>query len=392
VRHNPFTEEEPQMRLKRSIITGLAVSAIALTAAVFPGSAGADPGKEPPGQSQPSAAERRAVQVEAKAERAARLAERKGALGSYFDESKNQHVIVTGPDSSVSQEEASRAVGEPTRVEKRNITKQRVQDVHNRVNGRSWHRDAGKHTYASYLDLTTGKMVLRTDAPSDVTQPLRSEFGADLVVQAGGPQDSFSRRADTQPYWGGSSIKSGGGVCSAGFVVKNSAGTRYMLTAGHCFALGATVLTTDGNASVGTVVRRGPIPPYDMELIGGKSYGSYVFSGGTNSNTGRHVISAGDPAVNFTGYCRSGQTSGERCGQRVTSVTAQVCTQTGCKYPVIAYDTGYPSQPGDSGAPFYLPSGSDAHIRGMNIASGGGVSYAEKWSRISAHLGVSIVT
>ena len=31
-------------------------------------------------------------------------------------------------------------------------------------------------------------------------------------------------------------------------------------------------------------------------------------------------------------------------------------------------------------------------IRGMNIAVGGSTSFAEKWSRISSNLGVSIVT
>ena len=48
--------------------------------------------------------------------------------------------------------------------------------------------------------------------------------------------------------------------------------------------------------------------------------------------------------------CVSGQTSGEQCGETVQSVDAQVCTQTGCKSPVISY-TGPVSQPGDSGAP-----------------------------------------
>jgi hypothetical protein len=130
-----------------------------------------------------------------------------------------------------------------------------------------------------------------------------------------------------------------------------------------------------------------------MELIGGGSYGSSIFVGGTNSSTGKHVNGAGDPVVGFTQYCRSGQTSGEQCGQTVQSVNAQVCTQTGCKSPVISY-TGPVSQPGDSGAPFYVYSGdgTQVFIRGLNVASGGSTSFAEKWSRISSNLGVSIVT
>ncbi len=133
-----------------------------------------------------------------------------------------------------------------------------------------------------------------------------------------------------------------------------------MVTAGHCFAVGANATTTDGNLSVGNVTQRGPFLPwplqsFDMELIAGASYGSSIFVGGTNSSTGKHVNGAGDPVVGFTQYCRSGQTSGEQCGQTVQSVNAQVCTQTGCKSPVISY-TGPVSQPGDSGAPFYVYS------------------------------------
>ena len=52
------------------------------------------------------------------------------------------------------------------------------------------------------------------------------------------------------------------------------------------------------------------------------------------------------------------------------------------------------SEPGDSGAPFYVYSvdGANVFIRGMAVASGVTTSFAEKWSRISSNLGVSIVT
>lgn len=60
---------------------------------------------------------------------------------------------------------------------------------------------------------------------------------------------------------------------------------------------------------------------------------------------------------------------------------------------MISY-TGPASAPGDSGAPFYVYTGdgSAVHARGMHIAAGGSTSFAEKWSRISSHLGISIVT
>ena len=46
-----------------------------------------------------------------------------------------------------------------------------------------------------------------------------------------------------QPYWnviGGQAIFTGGSRCSAGFNARNSAGTRFVVTAGHCTILGST--------------------------------------------------------------------------------------------------------------------------------------------------------
>ena len=141
------------------------------------------------------------------------------------------------------------------------------------------------------------------------------------------------------------------------------------------------------------MTQRGPIPPFDMELIGGKSYGSHIFVGGVDSSSSKHVAGSGDPVVGFTNYCRSGQTTGEKCGQTVSSVNAQVCTQTGCKSPVISY-SGQLSNNGDSGGPFYVYTGDGnaVHARGMHIAAGSTTMFAEKWSRISSHLGVSMTT
>lgn len=338
-----------------------------------------------------------AVAPDAAATKASKVATAHNALGAYYDAARKEQVVVTSAGSKLTEATVDRAVGAKARVVRRNITKATVDTIQDRLSKRAWSPAAKNYNYASWLDLRTGKMVLKTNAPASVTATLTKDYPGLIDQQADTIRDNFSRRADTSPFWGGSSIKSGGGVCSSGFVVQKG-GQRFLTTAGHCFAVGANVLTTDGNLSVGSVTQRGPFFPwpfqsFDMELIGGKSYGSSIFVGGTNSSTGRHVNGAGDPVVGFSQYCRSGQTSGEQCGQTVQSVNAQVCTQTGCKSPVISY-TGPVSQPGDSGAPFYVYSADAAHvfIRGMNVASGASTSFAEKWSRISSNLGVSIVT
>jgi hypothetical protein len=166
-----------------------------------------------------------------------------------------------------------------------------------------------------------------------------------------------------------------------------------MVTAGHCFANGATALTELGGRVVGTVSGRG-LPTHDMELISGQSYAPSIYIGGVDSTTGAHIASAADPVVGFTNYCTSGRTTGANCGHTDLDNNATVCTSSGCKSPVIAYNGGTLPQGGDSGAPFYVGSvgAPDMHIRGHHIAGGGGTSYAELYSRVATQFGVTIVT
>ena len=364
-------------------LTSIGTAAVAATM-LLAGSAHAAAKPVPDKSSAPS--------LDAAGAKVSRYAEAHGALGSYYDAATKKFVIVGAQGSAL-----AKAKSAPATVRTRAISKRTIDTLQDRIAKRDWSAAAKNYNYASWVDLKTGKLVLQTNAPRAVTAGLSKGYSGVIEQQDGAIRDSFSRRADTSPFWGGSSIKSGGSVCSSGFIVQRG-GQRFMVTAGHCFAVGANATTTDGNLSVGNVTQRGPFLPwpfqsFDMELIAGASYGSSIFVGGTNSSTGKHVNGAGDPVVGFTQYCRSGQTSGEQCGQTVQSVDAQVCTQTGCKSPVISY-TGPVSQPGDSGAPFYVYSGDSTNvfIRGLNVASGGSTSFAEKWSRISSNLGVSIVT
>ena len=343
----------------------------------------------------PAVAKSDAPSPDAAGAQVSRFAAAHHALGSYYDAASKKFVVVAAPGSALAR---SRSAPAAATIRTRAISRGTVDALQARIAKRAWSPAAKHYNYASWLDLETGKLVLKTNAPRSVTAPLSKGYAGVIEQRDEAVRDSFSRRADVPSFWGGSSIKDGSGVCTSGFPVQKN-GQRFLTTAGHCFAVGANVTTTDGNLSLGSVVQRGPFfplnifPNFDMELIGGASYGSSIFVGGTNSSSGKHINGAGDPVVGFTNYCRSGQTSGEQCGETVQSVDAQVCTQTGCKSPVISY-TGPVSQPGDSGAPFYVYSvdGTNVFIRGMNIAVGGSTSFAEKWSRISSNLGVSIVT
>ena len=373
------------MRPSPTLLTTAAVAAASLLA----GAGAAHAADAKPQPAQPRSA---AVAPDAAAARASKVATANRALGSYYDAARKEQVVVTSAGSKLTEATVDRAVGAKARVERRGIAKATVDTIQDRVSKRAWSPAAKHYNYASWLDLKTGKMVLKTNAPASVTAPLTKDYPGVIDRQVDTIRDTFSRFADIPPFWGGSSIKSGGSLCSSGFVVQKG-GQRFLTTAGHCFPLGANVLTAGGNLSVGTVVQKGPLQSSDMALIGGKSYGSAIFVGAANSSAGKHVSGAGDPVVGFTQYCRSGHATGEQCGQTVQSVNALVCTQTGCKGPLISY-TGSLSQPGDSGAPFYAYSvnGANVFIRGMDIASSATTGFAEKWSRISSNLGVSIVT
>ena len=169
--------------------------------------------------------------------------------------------------------------------------------------------------------------------------------------------DTWHRRDDIPAYWGGAGITNAGGICSSGYAVRNAVGTVFSVTAGHCFANGANALVESGLRSYGIVSgRRLPTVtghPMDMELLGGQSYAGRVYTGGVVSTTSRPVAAAGAASEGYTNYCHSGRTTGENCGHTATDTPAQVCTQSGCKSPVIAFTGGTMIQGGDSGGAFY---------------------------------------
>ncbi len=265
-------------------------------------------------------------------------------------------------------------------------------------------RNGTAHTFGSYVDAMTGKLVLETNAPDRVVASLvessvpAAARAGQLQVRKVATSDAWHRRDDIPSYYGGGGISNGSAICSSGYAVRNSAGTVRMTTAGHCYANG-TVVRTESMARVyGTVSGRRlasiTFDGKDMELMSGQSYAGRIFTGGVTSTSSLPVYGAGSTSVGFANYCHSGRTTGENCGHTARSVTAQVCTQTGCKSPVIAFTGGQLSQGGDSGSPFFVRSvdGRGAHIRGHVIAGSSTTAYAETWNKVASTYGVSVVT
>jgi hypothetical protein len=253
-----------------------------------------------------------------------------------------------------------------------------------------------KSTFGAYVDRSIGKVVIETDAPAEVVSSMVGTYRDLVEVRKQTVSDDFSRKSDTPAFYGGAGVSTSQFTpwCSSGYVVQNSAGTRFMVDAGHCFNDGQTAVTENGGLTVGVASGNGLSVGQDMVLLGGQSYGSSIYTGGVDDTVNAHIASASDPVVGFNNYCTSGRTTGANCGHTDLDNNATVCTQTGCKSPVIAYNGGNLPQGGDSGAPFYVGSvgAADMHIRGHHIAGGGGTSYAELFSRVANRFGVTIVT
>lgn len=197
-----------------------------------------------------------------------------------------------------------------------------------------------------------------------------------------------TRANDSAPHWGGARITSGSSGCTSGFIVKNSAGTRFAVTAAHCGSLNST--WASGSYTVGKMTQRGPFPAYDMALLSGQCYGNYIWMGNA-SGTGTPTGAAANPAVGST-YCTSGATTNENCGKKVNNLSDSFCDASGCTYGLASYTGGASTAGGDSGGPLVLKSGSKVYPRGIHIARSGSTMYAEKWGTISSHFGVTAVT
>jgi hypothetical protein len=270
-------------------------------------------------------------------------------------------------------------------------------------------KNGTKYTFGTYSDPATGNVVIDTDAPDSLVASLtnstsklysaasnRSLASAKVKIHKEKTKDAFQRRDDVPAFYGGGGLLASGFLCSTGYAVKDASGNQWMVTAGHCFANGTSVNTESNLRQVGIVTGRtlaslggGPI---DVEFLAGQPYAGRIFTGGVTSSTSIPVVSAGSAVVGYNNYCHSGRTTGEQCGHTATSVTAQVCTTTGCKSPVIAYTGGVVQQGGDSGGTFYAKDASGAWIRGHVIAGNSTTGYVEPYTQITARWAVTAVT
>lgn len=226
--------------------------------------------------------------------------------------------------------------------------------------------DIGPHMYSGGLDIGISGEAwpLSSDMQRNINSLIEQIHGSSVPLifyESGAPVDS-TRKADSSPYWMGAELISGGAACSAGVPIY-VAGSRKLLTAGHCtgtsFTNNGTVVGTQYTTSYpGNQNIYG-----DFKLLQGKSYALRVFSGSMSSNASL-PISGGTWGArpNGSGMCVSGRTTAQTCRYFVSGTYR---TFNGAGHQVRMYhdsnldglgdNNGW--QPGDSGGPCYHANG-----------------------------------
>ena len=228
------------------------------------------------------------------------------------------------------------------------------------------------------LDPVSNKIVVTAD--STVTGAKLA--GVKAIVAKLGDKATFESVPGTlrPTISGGDAIYSGSGRCSLGFNVRNSAGTNYFLTAGHCTRGSSS--WNNGSTTLGTT---------SGSSFPGNDYGIVRYTNTTIAKTGgvgsQDITSAGTPAVGATVY-RRGSTTGLRSG-RVTALNSTVNYAEGSVSGLIR--TTVCAQPGDSGGSLYagttalgLTSG------GSGNCTSGGTTYFQPVTEALSVYGVSV--
>ncbi|MEU9333708.1 S1 family peptidase [Streptomyces sp. NPDC048290] len=173
--------------------------------------------------------------------------------------------------------------------------------------------------------------------------------------------------------------------CSLGFNVRDSAGTSYFVTAGHCTDGAGTWYANSARTTVLGPTAGSSFPVNDYGLV--RYSNTTITKSGTAGTV--DITSAATPAVN-TNVIRTGSTTGTRTG-RVTALNATVNYGNGdVVYGMI--QTTVCAEPGDSGGPLY---GSNGVAYGLtsggsgNCTSGGTTFFQPVTEALSAY-GVNV--
>ena len=181
---------------------------------------------------------------------------------------------------------------------------------------------------------------------------------------------------------GGHAIYGGSSRCSLGFNVRNSAGTYFFITAGHC-----TNISTTWRDSAGVTLGNRTGTSFPTNDYGIVQYSASYTNHPGNIMTGQDIASAGNAVVGQA-VRRSGSTTGTRSGS-VTGLNATVRYPQGTVYQMIR--TNVCAEPGDSGGSMYAGSVAlGLTSGGSGNCSTGGTTYFQPVPEVLSRYGVSV--
>lgn len=242
-----------------------------------------------------------------------------------------------------------------------------------------------------YADAATNSVVVSVAGNDPAATVWAASAGAAVRIQ--------QTSATPRPLWnliGGQALylPGGAGRCSIGFNARNSAGTRFVITAGHCVSSTGTFsgvggLIGPGYASVFPSQDRGLVRVAYSTAVS-TPYVSRYSSGGTVTVGGATAAGVG------ASVCRSGSTTGWHCGT-ISARNTTVCYPQGCVSGLIR--TNVCAEPGDSGGSLVTNGGSGARVQAQGMTSGGsgnctsgGITYFEPVTRALSAWGLTLYT
>lgn len=298
--------------------------------------------------------------------------------GAWFDSSAGTLVVAVTDASKAGQVTAA---GATARVVQRSVAQ--LDAAKSALDARE--ASAPKSVTGWYVDLTTNSVVVSVLGSDPAGLAWASSMGARTEQVAEAPRTLWN-------LIGGQAITVSGARCSLGFNARSGA-TRYVITAGHCTNIGSawsgvggTIGRTAGSSFPGNdygIIQVTSAAAVSTALIDRYSAGSDVTVAGSTQGGVR------------TSICRSGSTTGWRCGiinAHNQTVRYPQGTVTGLTSTTVC------AEPGDSGGSFVSPNGA-TRVQAQGVTSGGsgncrtgGTTFHQPVNEVLGRFGLSLVT
>lgn len=395
----PFTA-----RSRAALISAAVVAAGVLSAGVS--SAGADPSKpvvaDPAPFSYASPADRERMERQAPLIAAADLIEKAAEQDRQKDHGSGYTSIELGADSVIvhwkgavpgAVRAAADAAGRdvPVEVKAAKHSKTELDAAEKRIQEELTRRPG--LDFSMEIPADGSGVVLNTEGTVEDAKRKVPYVGLPVrVQQKKNPKPAFSRLADTAPFWGGARITrpATGALCTSGFGVSNSYGSKFILTAGHCGPVGSAWSNGNQSLNIGNAYSRHTA--YDVMLIPANA-GGRIYDGGVGTNEfSKDVVGAANVHMGEW-LCASGSVSGAVCGFEINSFSVSYCSgMTGvwvCYSDLVSAPqkngmVGVRS--GDSGGPVFNLSGPNVIAKGIiqGAGNGGRTLVFQDWGTIVA--------